>query len=107
MNCIIGIHPFERGSHQRLEISLTITTDFSQAAASDDIEQAIDYTALTARIETFVQQGKFQLIETLVERLADEIFEPPMEALEIEVVKPAALEQTRQVGVATRRDRRT
>ena len=107
VDCIIGIHPFERGSHQRLEISLTVTADFRQAAENDDIAQAIDYTALAARIETFAQQGKFHLIETLVERLADELFEPPMETLEIEVMKPAALEQTRQVGVLTHRTRRT
>ena len=106
VDCIIGIHPFERGSHQRLEISLTVNADFTAAAAEDDIEAAIDYTALATRIENFAREGKFLLIETLAERLADELFTPPMESLEIEVMKPGALETTREVGVRTRRDRR-
>ena len=106
VDCIIGIHPFERGSRQRLEISLTVSADFSAAAAADDIDSAIDYTALASRIETFAQEGKFLLIETLAERLADELFEPPMESLEVEIIKPAALETTREVGVRTHRNRR-
>lgn len=106
VDCIIGIHPFERASRQRLLISLTLSTDFSEAAAEDDIERALDYTALANRIEAFARDGQFKLIETLAERLADELFQPPIDSLEIEVVKPAALEITRQVGVRTERPRR-
>lgn len=106
VECIIGVHPFERASRQRLLISLTLTTDFSAAADSDDIGHAIDYTALAARIEQIAQQGRFRLIETLAERLADELFEPPISSLEIEVLKPAALEKTREVGVRSERPRR-
>ena len=106
VDCIIGIHPFERASRQRLFISLTLSTEFSDAAAEDDIAHAVDYTALAARIEAFTQQGRFRLIETLAERLADELFEPPIRTLEIEVIKPAALERTREVGVRTQRPRR-
>ena len=106
VDCIIGIHPFERASRQRLLISLTLTADFSAAAERDEITHAIDYTALAARIEAFAQAGKFRLIETLAERLADELFEAPMQSLEVEIVKPAALAQTREVGVRTERPRR-
>ena len=106
VDCIIGIHPFERASRQRLLISLTLTADFTAAARDDEIEHAIDYTALAARIEAFAQTGRFKLIETLAERLADELFAPPIKSLEVEVIKPAALEQTREVGVRTERPRR-
>ena len=106
VDCIIGIHPFERASRQRLLISLTLTADFDAAAERDEIEHATDYTALAARIEAFAQAGKFKLIETLAERLADELFEAPIKSLVIEIVKPAALPQTREVGVRTERPRR-
>jgi dihydroneopterin aldolase len=106
VDCIIGIHPFERASRQRLLISLTLTADFDAAAEGDEIKHAIDYTALAARIEAFARAGKFKLIETLAERLADELFEAPIKRLELEVIKPAALEQTREVGVRTERPRR-
>ena len=107
VDCVVGIHPFERASRQRLLISLTLSVDFDAAAQGDRIEHAIDYTNLAARIESFARVGRFNLIETLAERLADELFEPPIRSLEIEVVKPAALETTREVGVRTERPRRT
>lgn len=106
VDCIIGIHAHERASRQRLLISLTLSTDFTRAAASDDIEQALDYTALADRVESFTQQGRFKLIETLAERLAEDLFEPHIQSLEIEVIKPAALENTREVGVRVTRNRR-
>jgi dihydroneopterin aldolase len=106
VECIIGIHPFERASRQRLLISLTLTADFEDAAERDEIEHTIDYTALAGRIEAFAQAGKFKLIETLAERLADELFEAPIKGLQLEIIKPAALEQTREVGVRTERPRR-
>ena len=101
--CVIGIHPFEQASRQTLLISLKAELDFSDAAARDDIKGAIDYVALASRIEAIGQEGKFALIETLAERLADDLFQPPMTTLEIEVQKPGALPQTRLVGVCTTR----
>jgi dihydroneopterin aldolase len=103
VDCVIGIHPFEQASRQRLVVSLSLETDFSGAARTDDIDQAIDYTRLANRIATFAREGRFALIETLAERLADELFEPPISRLEIEIVKPAALSATREVGVRVRR----
>lgn len=103
VECTIGVHPFERGSRQRLLISLTIGADFTEAAGSDDITRAIDYTALASRVESFAREGEYALIETLAERLADELFQPPMQTLEIEVQKPRALRHTPRVGVRTTR----
>jgi len=103
VDCVIGVHPFERASQQRLIISLSLETDFTAAARTDDIREALDYTALAEHIRDFARQGRFALIETLVERLADDLFEPPMQSLEIEAVKPAAVSGTRVVGVRTRR----
>lgn len=103
VDCVIGIHPFERASRQRLFISLTLETDFTAAARTDDIGQAVDYVALSEEIAAFARNGRFALIETLAERLADHLFAPPMQRLELEIVKPAALGATREVGVRVHR----
>lgn len=103
VECIIGIHPFERASRQTLLISLTAEADFTAAAASDDISEAIDYVALASHMETITREGEFALIETLAERLANDLFQPPMVKLEIEVQKPRALHQTPLVGVRATR----
>jgi dihydroneopterin aldolase len=99
VDCVIGIHPYERAARQQLIISLSLETDFTAAAATDDIDLALDYTDLSDRIAAFARDGRFALIETLAERLADHLFAPPMHTLEIEVIKPAALSGTREVGV--------
>jgi dihydroneopterin aldolase len=103
IDCVIGVHPFERSSRQRLIISLTLETDFTEAARSDDIDRAVDYTKLSEEIAAFTREGRFALIETLAERLADHLFVPPMRSLELEIIKPAALGTTREVGVCVRR----
>ena len=104
VDCIIGVHPFERASRQRLLISLTLETDFSGAARTDDIGLAVDYVALAEQITGFAREGRFALIETLAERLADHLFVPPIERLELEIIKPAALGATREVGVRVYRE---
>lgn len=103
VDCVIGIHPFERSSRQRLLISLTLEVDFTEAARTDAIEQAVDYTALSEEIAAFARKGRYALIETLAERLADHLFAPPMQRLELEISKPAALGATREVGVRVHR----
>lgn len=103
VDCIIGVHPHERGSRQRLLLNVTLETDFSRAAGSDALADALDYTALAERIETFARAGRFRLIETLAERLADDLFTEAVTSLQVEVWKPAALPGSRQVGVRATR----
>lgn len=104
VQCVIGVHPFERVSRQQLLISLMLELDFADAAASDDIDQAMDYTELAARIETIAREGRFRLIETLAETIADDLFDTSMQRLEIEVQKPRALTGTPHVGVRVTRE---
>lgn len=103
VDCVIGVHPYERSSRQQLLISLTLETDFSAAAATDDVEQAVDYTMLAEQMRTIARQGRFRLIETLAETLADALFKAPIRWLEIEVQKPRAIAGTPRVGVRVTR----
>ena len=103
--CIIGVHPEERGSRQQLLVSVELTTDFNQAAASDRLSDTLDYSDIAARIEHCAIDGRYRLIETLAERLADELLVLPVTRIQIEIEKPAALASTRQVGVRIVRTR--
>jgi len=103
VECVIGVHPHERHSRQRLLVSLTIEASFENAATTDELTHALDYVALAAEIERIATDGRYHLIETLAERIADGLFEPRMRSLEVEVRKPAALPRTPHVGVRTRR----
>lgn len=107
LQCIIGIFPHERKTPQDVVINVTLDCpSFSKAAASDDIQDAIDYNALTQRIVGLVEPSEFQLIETLAERIAALCLEDErVLATRVTVDKPQALERTDSVAVEVFRER--
>ena len=103
---IIGIEPEERLRRQPVILHLDLATDVRRAAASERIEEALNYDALSQRLRAFVEASEFQLIETLAERitaLVIEEFEVPWVRLELR--KPEALPGTTDVGVLIERGR--
>ena len=103
---ILGIHPEERVTPQAIVVNLTLETDTRPAAASEKIEDAIDYSAVAERAKTLAETGAFQLVETLCERLAAACLEDPrIRACEVSVLKPDALPDADGVGVSIRRER--
>lgn len=67
---IIGIFGWERLVRQTLTIDLELETDFSAAARSDHIEDAIDYKRLSKRVRAWVQSSRYKLVETLAHDIA-------------------------------------
>ena len=43
----------------------------AKAAVSDSIEDALDYKAISKRIIQFVEDSRYELIETLIEKVAE------------------------------------
>ena len=105
VTCVIGVHPHERSSQQQLLISITLDLDVSSAAADDSLEQTLDYVAVADTVERIATEGRFQLVETLAERIADALLMPPVSGVGVDVQKPSALPATREVGVRIRRER--
>ena len=52
---IIGIYDRERNRCQDVVVNITLWTDITAAARSDDIEQAVDYRSLTKNIIKHVE----------------------------------------------------
>ena len=67
---IIGIYDWERETPQTVSIDLEMATDVARAAQSDDIADALDYKTIAKRLIAFVGESRFQLVETLAERIA-------------------------------------
>ncbi len=105
IECVIGVHSHERASKQRLLISVTLETDFTQAAATDALVDTVDYVAIAAEIQATAESGRFHLIETLAERLAVDLLTTSITGVTVEIEKPAALEATPEVGVRAYRQR--
>ena len=67
------------------------TADVAKAAASDDLADALDYSAVAETIAAVLREGKFRLIETAAERVAGRLLADfPLTWLRLELRKPIA-----------------
>lgn len=104
VDTVIGIFDWERQIRQTVAIDLAMGTDIRAAAASDAIDDALDYKSIGKRIITFVQESEFLLVETLAERIAGIVMEEfGVPWLRLSLSKPGALRGADDVGVTIER----
>ena len=104
---IIGIWEWERRMRQNVHIDLEMSADIRKAAATDSIDDTLNYKKVAKRVESFVSESSFQLVETLAERIADIICtEFDVEWVRVRVHKPGAIRNSRDVGVEVERTRK-
>jgi len=104
---VIGIYDWERQIKQTVCIDLEMATDIRQAAASDSIEDTLNYKAVAKRLLQFVGDSQFFLVETLGERIAELVmteFQVPW--LRLTLSKPGAVRGSREVGIIIERGER-
>ena len=102
---VIGVHAFEQIAPRPLILDLEMGFDIREAAASDRIRDAVDYSAVADAIIQLAAGRRFQLIETLAETIARMVFERfPITTLRLSIGKPGAIDTAKTVGV--RIDRR-
>lgn len=70
LETIVGLYPWERAVKQRLCIDVDMATDIRQAAADDDLQYTVDYSAVSRSIAELADKGQYRLIETLAENIA-------------------------------------
>jgi dihydroneopterin aldolase len=88
---VIGVHPWEREIEQTLVFNVDMEADVSRAAATDDLADALDYSAVAEVIAAVVREGKFRLIETAADRVAGRLLATfPVARLRLELRKPIA-----------------
>jgi FolB domain-containing protein len=100
LRCVLGLSEEERREKQDVLINLVLWTDLRPAAASDSIENAVDYSALKKRIITLVEGSQYHLAETLADRIASLCLEEiAVQQVQVTVEKPTALRFAHSVGV--------
>ncbi|RMH42724.1 MAG: dihydroneopterin aldolase [Gammaproteobacteria bacterium] len=72
---VIGIFDWEREIRQTVRLDMEIAWDISRAAASDRIEDTLDYKAVAKRLIAFIEGSSFGLIEALAEACANIVIE--------------------------------
>ena len=101
---VIGVYEWERSIRQSVVLDIEMATDNRRAAATDGIEDALDYAAVSQRVLAFIEGSEFQLIETMAEQVAGLIrdeFGVPW--LRLRLCKPGAVQAARDVGVLIER----
>lgn len=104
IDAVIGVYEWERGIRQPVLIDLAMAMDCAPAAENDDLRLALDYAAVSERVTQLVVASGFQLVETLAEKVADEImsaFSVPW--VRVKVGKPNAVLNAQEVGVIIER----
>lgn len=104
LETIIGLFPWERIARQTLLVDLDMATDIRQAAAHDDLKNTIDYSAVCAAVAELADDGKFKLIETFAEKIAEMIQQRfNVSGLRVAVYKTDVLTNVRRVGIEIER----
>lgn len=70
IDTVIGIYEWERKTRQTIVLDVEMSADIARAAATDSIQDTLDYKAVSKRLIQFVGESRFQLVETLAERCA-------------------------------------
>jgi N6-L-threonylcarbamoyladenine synthase len=103
---LIGIYDWERRIRQPLVFDVEMAFDNRKPAATDAIEDTLDYKAVSKRLIAYVSASDFGLVETLAERCAALILkEFAVSHVRLKLSKPGAVRGARAVGVLIERSR--
>ena len=101
---VIGIWDWERKIRQTVVVDLDMAADIRKAAASDDVADTLNYKQVAKRVQQFVGDSEFQLVETLAERIAGIVTDEfDVTWVRVRVNKPGAIRGAKDVGVLIER----
>lgn len=87
-----GVNPEEKIDGQNFLIDTVMFIDKRDAFKKDDINKTLSYSSAAKVIKKIVTEKKYDLIETVVEKIAEALFKTfvDLEKAEITVKKPEA-----------------
>lgn len=108
-SAIIGVHEWEKQVARQFVMQVVLEYDATQAAATDEVTFAVDYTTVEARLMQIAASRHWHLIETLAEAAAALLLEefPAITHAAITLEKPQAMSHSESVSVTTQRYRVT
>jgi dihydroneopterin aldolase len=69
-----GVYPHERESGNWFEVDISVETDFSLAAATDELVGTVNYETLFKVVKAEMEQPS-KLLETVAEKIANDVLE--------------------------------
>jgi len=106
IDCVIGIYDWERKIRQPVVLDIEMDFDNRIPAASDAIEDTLDYKAVSKRLIDFVGNSSYGLVEALAEACCTIIVaEFGVARVRLKLSKVGAVRGARAVGVILERTR--
>ncbi len=106
LRAIIGVNDDERRNRQDVLINISLDVDTRAAGRSDDLNQTVNYRALSKQVIQLVENSQFYLVEKLAaEIMALCLADERVERAHVTVEKPTAVRFARSVGVTIERAR--
>jgi dihydroneopterin aldolase len=100
----IGVYDWEKSLQQKLYFDLEMAFDNKPAAASDDINLALNYFCVSEVLTQFAQTNRFELLETMAEEVAALIMQQfSVPWIKVTLHKPGALPKAQSLGVQIER----
>lgn len=100
VEAVIGVFDWERAITQPIMIDITLETDISKAALSDDVKDALSYKDVCDDVAEWCKELKAKLLEHLAEQLAERLLAKyNCQKLTLSVAKPTAIKEANAVGV--------
>lgn len=108
---VLGVHgalPEERDRAQPFAVDLDVRLDTRRAAASDDLDDTVDYGSLCRRVADVVARTSYRLLEALGDAVARAVLEDDRVvgvAVTVRKLRPPIPVQVGSVGVRVERGR--
>lgn len=103
---IIGIRDWEREKPQDILINITVFSDTTRAAETDNIADCVDYSALSKQLQSHAETAKRLTVEALANDLAEICLKQKLvKKVIVTVEKPGAVRFAKSVGVEIERKR--
>ena len=101
VDCVIGTLPEERTCPQTLYFDLDLYGDFSRAGETDELADAVDYTAVERSVKDFAAGTSFFLLERLAYASARKLLEefPLLNRITLTIRKPSAQVESESVAL--------
>lgn len=91
-DCKVGCTPEERATTQLIILDIQLYFDMKPSAATDDLNDTIDYREAHAAVKNLIEGNEFNLIETMAESIAELLLEQfPIEKVFVHLEKPAPM----------------
>ena len=105
LDCLIGVHRYERDGRQRVRINLSLDVLETGEADRDRLADVVNYDTLVVRIRALAQNGHVNLVETFAERVASICLEDlRVRRATVRVEKLDVFDDTESVGIEIERE---